>query len=113
LELRASEPGDRVGSGAIARGPGQGATKGVAEDERARGDRVGQGRITLVIDLGLRVGGDLDRADRHGQVRADEGEIVVGARGQGPDADGMDPTFSPVARESAPLKVSEKASELT
>src|SRR5205823_2888369 len=81
--------GDRVVADAGA-GRGRGGQR-VAQDiaTDAAGDRGGQGRVVLAVDLGLVVRGDRGRVLGDGQVGADESEVVVAVQRQGALLDGV------------------------
>jgi hypothetical protein len=67
------------------------AGEGIAEREATRGDLVGEARVGVAVDLGLRIRRDRDRARRDAEVRAGVGDRVVVARGQGPLLDRVRP----------------------
>src|SRR5205807_4515275 len=58
------------------------AGEGIAVGQAARGDLVGQRRVSIAVGLGLAIGRNRDRSLADAQVGPDKAQVVVAAQGQ-------------------------------
>src|SRR6185436_17270428 len=72
---------DGISTNILASSAFQRAGEGVGEGQRAGRDLVGQRWVSLAVDLGLGIRGDLNRTNGDGKVSTDESQVIVTAKG--------------------------------